>query len=107
MCPLHVCRGGKGQSTVIKLKVMSNTFKKVITHTAVWQLDSSHFHRKRVGIGSRRGISILLGVSSTKRCGSAIIDLDGWWKLFYSVLIQACLIKHVQKLSQVCCQTAC
>ena len=25
----------------------------------------------------------IIGVSSNKRCGSGILDLDGWWKLFY------------------------
>ena len=26
----------------------------------------------------------IVGVSSIKRCGSGIVDLDGRWKLFYS-----------------------
>ena len=42
--------------------------------------------RKRVGI-AKRGKKYhldIVGVSSIKRRGSEIVDLDDWWKLFYS-----------------------
>ena len=61
---------------------MSHTFGK-ISQTAAWLLECSHSHWERVGVG-RRGKKYhidIVRVSSTKRRGSGIKDLENGLKL--------------------------
>ena len=83
-CPLYVWRGGRGQRRVIVLKVMSHTFGKTITDCYLaTDLTLTGKELDLVKETNKFHLDIA-EVSSTKRRGSGIVDLDGGWKLFCS-----------------------
>ena len=66
--------------------MLCRTLSEKLSQTVAWEVECSHSQRERVGIG-RRGKKYhldIVEISSAKRCGSEIVDLDDGWKLFYS-----------------------
>ena len=77
---------------------MSLTFEKIITDCLLlgyWNVLILTGKELKLVEKAKKYHPNIVGVSSTKRCGSGIVELDGGWKLFYSGADQStvCLLQ--------------
>ena len=78
LCPLHIWRGGRGQCRVIVLKVMLHTFGKYIRLLlGYWNVLTLTGKELKVVREAKKYHLNIVGVSSTERHGSGIVNLDG------------------------------